>query len=117
MNRKCRSIRMTTLGLLGLVLWVGTSLFPLSVHALGIGHPSFTLKNIFPEEMKTSLGLGGIDLLPNGDSVICTWGASQKSIGELWLISNLASGAPGAATRIATGLREPLGVKVVGQDI
>ncbi len=101
--------------LFAFLIWV--ALLPQPMHALGTSHPSFTFKNILPVEMNAVLGLGGIDFLPNGDGVICIWGGSQKSIGELWVVSNLASGTPGPATRIASGLREPLGVKVVGKDI
>lgn len=101
--------------LLAFLIWAAFP--PRSTHALSANHPSFTFKSILPVEMNAVLGLGGIDFLPNGDGVICTWGGSQKSIGELWLVANLASGTPGVATRIATGLREPLGVKVVGKDI
>ena len=61
-------------------------------------------------------GISGIGLLPNGDGVVCTWGGSQLSNGEVWIIPNLASGTPGTPTRITTGMREPLGVAVVGND-
>ena len=54
--------------------------------------------------------------MPNGDGVICAWGGSQKSLGEVWIVPDLASGNPGTPTRIATGLREALGVAVVGND-
>ncbi len=79
-------------------------------------HPSYAFKRILPDAMKSIGGIGGIGLLPNGDGVICTWGGSQKSDGELWIVEKLASGTPGTATRIATGMREPLGVKVIGND-
>jgi hypothetical protein len=84
--------------------------------ALSQLHPSFTVKRLLPEAMATIPGIGGLDFLPNGDGVITTWGGSQKSTGEIWIVTGLASGEPGTATRIATGLREPLGLKVVGSD-
>jgi hypothetical protein len=88
--------------------------------ALGNLHPYFTVKHILPPEMNNIGGIGGIDLLPNGDGAICTWGGSSRegkgSQGEVWIIPNLASGTPGTPVRIATGLREALGVKVVGND-
>jgi hypothetical protein len=87
-----------------------------SVSALGNLHPHFTIKHILPAEMNNIAGIGGLDLLPNGDGAICTWGGSQKSLGEVWIVPALASGTPGTPTRIATGLREALGVKVVGND-
>lgn len=94
-----------------------------SVYALGNLHPYFTIKHIMPAELNNIGGIGGIGLLPNGDGAICTWGGSQqpagtssKSNGEVWIIPNLASGAPGTPVRVATGMREPLGVAVVGSD-
>lgn len=94
--------------------------------ALGIGigaasalaplHPAFTIKHILPTEMANIAGIGGIGLLANGDGVIATWGGSQKSAGEVWIVPALATGTPGTPTRIATGLREALGVAVVGAD-
>jgi hypothetical protein len=88
--------------------------------ALGNLHPYFTVKHILPAELNNIGGIGGIDLLPNGDGAICTWGGSSRegkgSQGEVWIIPNLASGTPGTPVRIATGLREPLGVKAVGND-
>jgi hypothetical protein len=114
---KSLSIRNTirVLPMAALLAW--TAFQPPRIEALGQTHPSFTFTPLLPVEMNNTLGLGGIDLLPNGDGVVCTWGGSQKTVGELWIIPNLASGSPGAAYPIAQGLREPLGVKVVGQDI
>lgn len=105
---------------LGMTL--GASVLPAS--ALGTLNPYFTVKDILPSQMQDIPGIGGIDLLPNGDGVLCTWGGSQnndgrsqsKSNGEVWIVPGLASGTPGTPTRIATGLREALGVKVVGND-
>lgn len=102
--------------------------------ALGVSHgqvaivgtlnPYFTQKSILPAELDNIGGIGGMDLLPNGDGVICTWGGFQnnsgssasKSNGEVWIIPSLATGSPGVPVRIAKGLREPLGVKAVGGD-
>ena len=90
---------------------------------LGNLHPYFTIKHLLPPELDNIGGIGGIALLPNGDGVICTWGGSMqptgtssKSNGEAWIIPKLASGEPGTPVRVATGLREPLGVSVVGSD-
>ncbi|MEO7423837.1 MAG: hypothetical protein ABI036_01545 [Fibrobacteria bacterium] len=94
-----------------------------SAFSLGNLHPYFTIKHILPSEMGNVAGIGGIGLLPNGDGAMCTWGGSQqppgassKSNGEAWIIPALATGTPGTPTRIATGLREALGVAVVGPD-
>lgn len=101
----------------GLAAFVGLGLMHADVSAMGNVNPYFTLKNILPAELSTVAGIGGIDLFANGDGVICTWGGDRKSLGEVWIIPNLASGTPGTPVRISEGLREPLGVKVVGQDI
>jgi hypothetical protein len=83
---------------------------------VGTLNPYFTQKSILPPELSDIAGIGGMDLLPNGDGVICTWGGSQQSKGEVWIVPSLATGNPGAPVRIANGLREPLGAKAVGQD-
>lgn len=84
--------------------------------AADVIHPAFTTRNILPAGMQGVAGLGGMGLLPNGDGVICTWGGARQTQGEVWIVPGLANGNPGAATRIATGLREALGVAVVGND-
>ncbi|MDB5106783.1 MAG: hypothetical protein JWP91_4472 [Fibrobacteres bacterium] len=106
-----------------LAIVFGSACAPVAVSALGNLHPYFTISHLLPPELNNIGGIGGIGLLPNGDGAICTWGGSQqpagtpgKSNGEVWIIPNLAAGAPGTPVRIATGLREPLGVAVVGQD-
>ncbi len=98
------------------VLMAALGLAFVSASALDTLNPYFTLKDIMPAELNNVGGIGGVDLFANGDGVICTWGGSQKSLGEVWIIPNLASGTPGTPVRVAQGLREPLGVKVVGQD-
>jgi hypothetical protein len=94
--------------------FLATLLAPAS--GMDVLNPSFTLRDILPAGMASVPGIGGIDLLPNGDGVICAWGGSQKSNGEVWIVPALATGNPGAPSRIATGLREALGVAVVGND-
>jgi hypothetical protein len=94
-------------------LGMGTSS---ALAALAPLHPYFTIKHILPTEMANIGGIGGIGLLANGDGVIATWGGSQKSLGEVWIVPALATGTPGTPTRIASGLREALGVAVVGAD-
>jgi hypothetical protein len=92
--------------------------------AMSTLNPYFTAKSILPAGMDSITGIGGIGLLPNGDGVVCGWGGSQDnegktptmSNGDVWIIPALATGVPGTPMRIATGLREPLGVAVVGND-
>lgn len=87
-----------------------------SSSAMSTLNPYVTVKDIMPAALNNIGGIGGMALLPNGDGVICTWGGSQKSLGEVWIIPALATGTPGTPTRISQGLREPLGVAVVGSD-
>lgn len=70
-------------------------------------HPSFTLGNFRPPGFNPAVG--GLDFLPDGRLVVCTW----DSAGAVYLVGNL--NGPGAATvtRFASGIGEPLGVKVV----
>jgi hypothetical protein len=100
----------------GLVLAMILGLSLEGASAMGTLNPYFTQKSILPSDLANIGGIGGMDLLPNGDGVICAWGGSQQTQGEVWIIPSLATGTPGAAVRIAQGLREPLGVKVVGPD-
>ena len=105
------------------VLAAAIGILPSMPSAMGTLNPYFTAKDILPAALGNAAGIGGIDLLPNGDGVICVWGGSQgyrnnapRNAGEVWIIPELASGTPGTPVKVATGLREPLGVKVVGQD-
>jgi hypothetical protein len=101
---------------LGLAFAAAMALVPDGTPAMGTLNPYFTWKDILPPALNEIAGIGGIDLLPNGDGVICVWGGSQKTLGEVWILPALATGTPGTPVRIAQALREPLGVKVVGQD-
>jgi len=68
--------------------------------------PSFRTE-AFPLPKEANLLITGMDFLPNGDLVVCTWP------GEVWIIEG-AQGAPAAAKyrRFARGLAEPMGVAV-----
>jgi len=76
-------------------------------------HPSFTLKQARPESFLPKVG--GIDFLSDGRMVVSTWDPA----GTVYLIDNHASGDPSkmTATPIAKGLAEPLGLKVVDDEI
>ncbi len=57
---------------------------------------------------KSWMRLGGHDFLPGTDAaVVCTWD------GEVWRVDGLGGAGPLAWRRIAAGLFQPLGVKVV----
>ncbi len=61
----------------------------------------------FPLPKEANLLITGMDFLPNGDLVVCTW------TGEVWIIEG-AQGATANAKyrRFARGLAEPMGVAV-----
>ncbi|MDX2064576.1 MAG: family 16 glycoside hydrolase [Fimbriimonadaceae bacterium] len=75
-------------------------------------HPSYDLITIRPKDFKPRVG--GIDFLPDGRMVICTWDAE----GAVYVISGVRGDASNVRVKkIAQGLAEPLGIKVVGKDI
>ncbi|WP_158965742.1 family 16 glycoside hydrolase [Paraglaciecola sp. L3A3] len=75
-------------------------------------HPSFDLSQARPDEFKPMVG--GIDFLDDGRMVVSTWDPE----GSVYLVSDYqASPQDIKVKRIAKGLAEPLGVKVVDGDI
>ena len=72
-------------------------------------HPSFNLSQARPNDFTPKVG--GMDFLPDGRMVISTWDAD----GSVYILSNVDSGDPAKirVKRIAVGLAEPLGLKVV----
>ena len=74
-------------------------------------HPAYTYTNLMPSGFNPA-GLGGLDFLGN-DGVIATWGGSQKTAGEVWILPGLATGTVGTPVRIDGPLREALGLRVV----
>jgi cytochrome c len=75
-------------------------------------HPSFDLSQARPEAFKPMVG--GIDFLDDGRMVVSTWDPE----GSVYLVENFDA-APDdiKVKRIALGLAEPLGVKVVDGEI
>ncbi|MDQ7906241.1 DUF1080 domain-containing protein [Phytohabitans sp. ZYX-F-186] len=77
-------------------------------------HPGFTLTNLRPAGFEPKVT--GMDWLPDGRLVICTWGGSDQSgtsqAGEVYILGNTGSG-PVTVKRIAGSLKEPMGLKVV----
>ncbi|GLY38034.1 hypothetical protein Amsp01_040580 [Amycolatopsis sp. NBRC 101858] len=77
-------------------------------------HPGFTLTNLRPDGFQPQVT--GMDWLPDGRLAIATWGGSNNTAGEVQLISN-ATGTTDPSRvrtqRIASGLKEPMGVKYV----
>ncbi|HYG37411.1 MAG TPA: PA14 domain-containing protein [Cytophagales bacterium] len=76
-------------------------------------HPSFDLAQARPDDFKPKVA--GLDFLPDGRMVVTTW----DSLGSVYLLEGVQGKDPGAikVKRIAFGLAEPLGVKVVDNEI
>ena len=76
-------------------------------------HPAFTLSQARPENFHSKVG--GMDFLPDGRLVISTW----DSIGGVYILDGIQTNDPEKITvkRIAAGLAEPLGLKVVDNEI
>ncbi|MBC7884612.1 MAG: glycosyl hydrolase, partial [Saprospiraceae bacterium] len=76
-------------------------------------HPSFDLYQARPNSFKPKVG--GMDFKSDGRLIVSTWDAA----GSVFILDNVASGDTTKMTvkRIAFGLAEPLGVKVVNDTI
>jgi glucose/arabinose dehydrogenase len=75
------------------------------------GDDSYRIEH-FPVPKELDLLVGGMDFLPNGDLVVCTWP------GEVYVVKQ-PQGPVLQATyvRFAQGLNEPLGLKVLGDEV
>ncbi|MGV3639622.1 MAG: PA14 domain-containing protein, partial [Adhaeribacter sp.] len=76
-------------------------------------HPSFTLSQARPDSFQPKVG--GMDFLPDGRLVVSTW----DSLGSVFIVDGRKAASPKdiQVKRIASGLAEPLGIKVVDKDI
>ena len=76
-------------------------------------HPAFTLYQARPDDFKPKVG--GLDFTPDGTLIVSTWDPE----GSVYAIKNYNAKDPAdiKVQRIAFGLAEPLGVKVVDGDI
>ncbi len=76
-------------------------------------HPAYDLSQARPEEFLPKVA--GMDFLSDGRLVVSTWDA----MGGVYILSNVSSGDPKKikVKRIAKGLAEPLGLKVVDDTI
>jgi cytochrome c len=72
-------------------------------------HPAYDLSQARPEGFLPKVA--GMDFLPDGRLVVSTWDAS----GAVYLLDNVETGDPKkiSVKRIAQGLAEPLGLKVI----
>ncbi len=76
-------------------------------------HPAFDLAQARPESFLPKVG--GMDFLSDSSLVICTW----DSVGPVYRLQGVTGNNPEkiTVTRIASGLAEPLGIKVVNDTI
>lgn len=76
-------------------------------------HPSFDIFQARPDWFQPRVG--GIDFLSENEMVVCTW----DSLGPVYKVSNFHTGNPDdiEVQLIASGMAEPLGIKVVDGDI
>lgn len=91
----------------------GSKKIPGDQLALLAVHPSYTLTQARPETFTPKVG--GMDFLSDGRLVLSTWDAE----GAVYVLDNVASGDPAKITtkKIAKGLAEPLGLKIVDDEI
>ena len=76
-------------------------------------HPGLKVQTIRPAGFRPRVG--GLDFLPDGTLLVTTW----DSIGAVYALSGVVSGDTSQITvrRMAAGLAEPLGIKVVGEEV
>ncbi|TLV03964.1 PA14 domain-containing protein [Dyadobacter luticola] len=76
-------------------------------------HPSFTLAQARPDNFQPRVG--GMDFLADGRMVVSTW----DSLGSVYIVDGRKAATPNdiLVKRIAYGLAEPLGLKVVDDEI
>lgn len=91
---------------------ISKDLVPGDGSALVDVHPAFTLSQARPTDFKPKVG--GMDFLSDGRLVVSTW----DSLGSIYLLEGFSQGPDKIKVkRIAFGLAEPLGVKVVDDEI
>ncbi|MFG1603147.1 family 16 glycoside hydrolase [Actinoplanes sp. NPDC049265] len=81
-------------------------------------HPGYTLTNLRPSGFQPQVS--AMDWFPDGRLAIATWGGSDTSVGEVYILSNVTGNTSPSQvtyTKIASGLREPMGLKIVDGKI
>lgn len=76
--------------------------------------PDLTLTDLRPEGFKPQVS--GMDWLPDGRLAISTWGGTDNVAGEVYLLDNVTgrtSRDKVTVKKVASGLREPMGIKYV----
>ncbi len=86
---------------------------PGDASALNGVHPSYQLSQARPTMFTPRVG--GMDFLSDGRLVVCTWDAN----GSVYIVDGVQSGDPSKMTYklIGAGLAEPLGLKIVNDEI
>ncbi|GAB1510802.1 hypothetical protein JCM33774_28440 [Actinophytocola sp. KF-1] len=77
-------------------------------------NPNYTLTDLRPAGFEPQVS--GMDWTADGRLVIATWGGSLNTLGEVYLLDGVTGRTdPSKVTykKIASGLREPMGLKVV----
>ncbi|MET0235025.1 MAG: family 16 glycoside hydrolase [Kibdelosporangium sp.] len=77
-------------------------------------HPDFGLTNLRPAGFEPKVS--AMDWLPDGRLAITTWDGKSTNTGEVWILGNVTGATSPSrvtTTRVASGLREPMGIKVV----
>ncbi|MGH3881343.1 MAG: family 16 glycoside hydrolase [Actinophytocola sp.] len=77
-------------------------------------HPGYTLTNLRPAGFEPQVS--AMDWLPDGRMAIATWGGTDNELGEVYLLSNVTGDTDPSrvqSQRIASGLKEPMGIKYV----
>ena len=76
-------------------------------------HPSFTVSQARPDSFEPRVG--GMDFMSDSSLIVCTW----DSVGPVYRMEGVTRNDPQKikVTKIASGLAEPLGVKVVNDTI
>ncbi len=86
-------------------------------------HPGYTLINVMPNGIQP--GVSGMDFMVDGRLVISTWGGDHTKLtppsknGQVYILGNVLQDDTSKYTSklYATGLQEPLGLKIVNDTI
>lgn len=81
-------------------------------------HPNYALTDLRPEGFEPQVS--AMDWLPDGRLAIATWGGTDNVTGEVYLLDNVTgdtSPETVSVTRVAEGLKEPMGLAVVDGTI
>ncbi|UUN26977.1 family 16 glycoside hydrolase [Streptomyces sp. FIT100] len=77
-------------------------------------HPNYTLTDLRPSGFEPQVT--AMDWLPDGRLAVTTWGGTDNTAGEVYLLSNV-TGSTGpdkvTAEKVAGGLKEPMGIKAL----